>query len=471
MLLTPYPNHPSIVELPPEYRSGIECLYYKSSQRSKLIVTVSFGWSGFEAAFVLSATSEVYSGENQMAFALQVPLNLIRPQQQQNAVSLSRSSKCTAFARKQRCTLSISATLATPSDEKQLTHANNLALPIMVNSCMGKMGEAVIEAGISAGLHIVPASFGIQKDAGKTVEVGGKNIQVYGPSERETALASIVEQYQNLIVVDFTVPNAVNENAELYCKSGVPFVMGTTGGDRDLLYKTVQDANLYAVISPQMGKQVVAFLAAMDIMSKQFPGAFSGYTLEVLESHQATKLDTSGTAKAVISCFQKLGVDFDIDQVQLIRDPKQQVEMVGVPEEHLNGHAFHMYHLTSPDGTVSFEFQHNVCGRSIYAEGAIDAALFLAKKIQSKADKKIYDMIDVLREALKIVVTKVHPPWCVLWHGSAKKQVLLRMFSLNLGAKGIHIVVASLLLIDFHLLTQNPFADAMSKCFFLDMYE
>ena len=46
------------------------------------------------------------------------------------------------------------------------------------------------------------------------------------------------------------------ENAELYSKSGVPFVMGTTGGDRDLLYKTVQEANLYAVISPQMGKQV-----------------------------------------------------------------------------------------------------------------------------------------------------------------------------------------------------------------------
>jgi hypothetical protein len=34
----------------------------------------------------------------------------------------------------------------------------------------------------------------------------------------------------------------------------------------------------------------------------------------VKESHQAGKLDTSGTAKAVISCFKKLGVSFD-DQV------------------------------------------------------------------------------------------------------------------------------------------------------------
>lgn len=34
-----------------------------------------------------------------------------------------------------------------------------------------------------------------------------------------------------------------------------------------------------------------------------------------MESHQSSKLDTSGTAKAVISCFKKLGVSFDMDQV------------------------------------------------------------------------------------------------------------------------------------------------------------
>lgn len=34
-----------------------------------------------------------------------------------------------------------------------------------------------------------------------------------------------------------------------------------------------------------------------------------------------------------------------------------------VPEEHLLGHAYHTYRLTSPDGSVGFEFQHNVCGR------------------------------------------------------------------------------------------------------------
>jgi 4-hydroxy-tetrahydrodipicolinate reductase len=38
--------------------------------------------------------------------------------------------------------------------------------------------------------------------------------------------------------------------------------MGTTGGDRDRLYKTVDDSKVYAVISPQMGKQVMGFSAS-----------------------------------------------------------------------------------------------------------------------------------------------------------------------------------------------------------------
>ncbi|CAA3013359.1 4-hydroxy-tetrahydrodipicolinate reductase 1, chloroplastic-like [Olea europaea subsp. europaea] len=259
--------------------------------------------------------------------------------------------------------------------------SQNLGLPIMVNGCTGKMGRAVLEAAISAGLHPIPVALGGPLDSGKIVDIGGKEIEIHGTSQREDILSSVLTEYPNLIVVDYTVPAAVNENAALYCKVGVPFVMGTTGGDREQLYKTVENSNVYAVISPQMGKQVVAFLAAMEIMAEQFPGAFFGYHLQVMESHQASKLDVSGTAKAVISCFQKLGVSFEIDQVQLIRDPKLQIEMVGVPEEHISGHAFHMYHLTSPDGTVSFEFQHNVCGRSIYAEGTVDAILFLAKKV------------------------------------------------------------------------------------------
>ncbi|KAL2336121.1 hypothetical protein Fmac_010567 [Flemingia macrophylla] len=310
-----------------------------------------------------------------------------------NTLPVSQKRKSRLFP-----VVSMAATPVQTFLEKSTPSNLHTGVPIMVNACTGKMGKAVINAAEAAGVHVVPVSFGCEEESGRTFQIGEREFLVHGPSDRESVLASVLDKYPNLIVVDYTVPSAVNGNAELYCKVGVPFVMGTTGGDRDLLHKTVEDSKIYAVISPQMGKQVVAFLAAMEIMAEQFPGAFSGYSLQVLESHQASKVDASGTAKAVISCFNKLGVSFDMDQIKLIRDPRQQLEMVGVPEEHLSGHAFHMYHLTSPDDTVTFEFQHNVCGRSIYAEGTVDAVLFLAKKIEQKDHKRVYNMIDVLRE-------------------------------------------------------------------------
>jgi 4-hydroxy-tetrahydrodipicolinate reductase len=73
------------------------------------------------------------------------------------------------------------------------------------------------------------------------------------------------------------------------------------------------------------------------------------------------------------------------------------LQAFGVPEEHLRGHAFHTYSLKSDDGTVEFQFRHNVCGRRMYADGTADAVEFLAKQIRAGADRKVYNMIDVLK--------------------------------------------------------------------------
>jgi 4-hydroxy-tetrahydrodipicolinate reductase len=210
-------------------------------------------------------------------------------------------------------------------------------------------------------------------------------------------MQDVKREYPGVVIIDYTLPGAVMGNAAFYCEHGVPFVMGTTGGDRTKLVDDTRAAGVFAVIAPQMGKQVVAFQATMQNMAQNFPGAFEGYTLEVIESHQRSKVDTSGTAKAIVESFQGLGLSFNVNQIKKVRVRQAQVNDMHVPEDHIDGHAFHTYRLTSPDGTVSFEFQHNVCGRTIYAEGTVDATLFLHSKIQEGADRKVYDMVDVLR--------------------------------------------------------------------------
>ena len=80
-----------------------------------------------------------------------------------------------------------------------------------------------------------------------------------------------------------------------------------------------------------------------------------------------------------------------------MRDEESQLKF-GVPASALSGHAFHTYRLTSKDGSVTFELQHNVCGRRVYAEGTADAVAFVAsaRESQGGSKKRLFNMIDVL---------------------------------------------------------------------------
>ena len=49
----------------------------------------------------------------------------------------------------------------------------------------------------------------------------------------------------------------------------------------------------------------------MEMMADRFPGCFSGYKLAVVESHQRSKADTSGTAKAVVRSFNRMGLPLE----------------------------------------------------------------------------------------------------------------------------------------------------------------
>lgn len=274
----------------------------------------------------------------------------------------------------------------------------------MMNGLPGAMGQEVSQACIRRGMNLAPSALtGPNCPPECVVEEGDKKITVklVAPDgdNHLKALEEMQEKFgKDLIIIDFTHPSAVNPNTDLYTKRKCPFVIGTTGGDRDKMMKVTEDSETYAVIAPNMCKQIVAFQATMEHMAKSFPGAFGGYKMQLVESHQSTKADTSGTAKAMVSAFNSLGVqsfsDGDIEKVRKAEDQKA----MGIPEEHLNGHAWHTYTLTSQDGSVQFEFKHNVCGRRTYAEGVADAVQFLAQKIKTSSKKRIYNMIDVLGE-------------------------------------------------------------------------
>lgn len=296
--------------------------------------------------------------------------------------------------------------------------ASSGAPSLIVNGLPGAMGVEIAQACLRRGLRLAPFALtgpgqpeSISVDDGN----GGEAVEVrlFPPEGRDELAACMLDTYGgegagSFVCIDFTHPSAVNGNAEWYSQHGLPFVMGTTGGDRDLLHKCVDDAGLYCVIAPNMAKQIVALQAALERMATDFPGAFSGYALSVAESHQSTKADTSGTAKAISAHLATLTAesDFTEERIERVRDPDEQLAGGGtshrgvspVPDDAIDGHAYHTYSMLSADGKVEFQVRHNVQGRSTYAEGTVDAAVFLSKRMASGTDsRRRFNMIDVLK--------------------------------------------------------------------------
>jgi len=270
-------------------------------------------------------------------------------------------------------------------------------IKVMVNGLPGNLARKVAGYLLTDGrFELVPHSLTGPEIRESEDIIDGLSVKLIQADQRDSQIEQIKQSLGEFLSVDFTHPSAVNSNAEFYCRYGVPFVMGTTGGDRQKLEAMVASSSIAAVIAPNMAKQIVGFQAMMEYAADNFPDLFKGYSLEIKESHQQGKADTSGTAKAMVGYFKRLGISFSADEIIRMRDPEVQKTQWGIPEEYLSGHGWHTYSLVSEDQTVRFAFTHNVNGREVYVRGTVDAILYLSKKVQAGARGQMFNMIDVL---------------------------------------------------------------------------
>ena len=271
-------------------------------------------------------------------------------------------------------------------------------IKLMINGMPGDMAATAAKHTLNdKRFELIPYSLTGPEITENEYLLDGVTVRLIHLNEREQLIEEIKHTQGNFITADYTHPSAVSGNAEFYCKKHLPFVMGTTGGDRKFIENTVKASATAAVIAPNMSKQIVGFQAMLEYAANTFPGLFEGYSLEVKESHQKGKADTSGTAKAIVQYFNKLGTPFSENEIRKERDPDVQRDVWGVPAAYLKGHGWHTYTLISGDGTVKFEFKHNVNGRDVYAKGTLDAVLYLSQKINQGAKSTVYSMIDVLK--------------------------------------------------------------------------
>jgi len=181
----------------------------------------------------------------------------------------------------------------------------------------------------------------------------------------------------------------------LYCKNKIPFITGTTGGNRQLLTKLVEESEISAVIAPNMSVPIVMLMDMIAFAATNYPNALRDWELQIVEGHQASKKDVSETTLAIGELVKDLSVNYSSSHMRAVRDEIEQ-RLMGIPEFALGGHGWHKYSLISPDGNVMLGFEHNINGRDTYVNGTLMALDFLIKKVAESVKGKCFLMKDVM---------------------------------------------------------------------------
>jgi 4-hydroxy-tetrahydrodipicolinate reductase len=121
----------------------------------------------------------------------------------------------------------------------------------------------------------------------------GKVGSVLGPALVEAGHELVDSSQDAEAAVDFTRPDAVEENVRTCLEDRVPVVVGTTGFDQKRVDALAREHGLPVFYAPNFALGAVLMMRFAEEAGKVLPNA------EIVELHPETKLDApSGTAKA-----------------------------------------------------------------------------------------------------------------------------------------------------------------------------
>lgn len=267
------------------------------------------------------------------------------------------------------------------------TGARIVRTPIFISGLPGKMATLIAETlAQNESYDLLPLGMSSRKHNFEYIDIHGQKLLLRDFCPKKSAPGTIA--------IDFTTPQNATLNAIHYVSLGIPFVMGTTGGDRRAMEEAVRSSQISAVIAPNMAVSIVEVQDEIKNLIDTSPNAYLGWRMTIRESHQATKRDVSGTAKALQAQLERLGAVME-GEIESIRDPQTQRQL-GI--QNLEAHGYHWITLTSPQGEVK-RYPTVIEGRQPYVNGTLMAVKFLARKMREGSRGEVFTMSDVIEDA------------------------------------------------------------------------
>ncbi|GAB3701250.1 4-hydroxy-tetrahydrodipicolinate reductase [Halorubrum pallidum] len=251
-------------------------------------------------------------------------------------------------------------------------------LRVVVTGAGGRMGREVIEA--ANGREGVAVAAAVNRSP--IDPVAGVEVR-----DADDLTALLTDEPVD-VLVDFTGPASAVAYAEACADAGVPMVTGTTGfegGQTDSL-RAASDA-----VPVLKASNFARGVAALRRAVREAAAALPGYDVELTETHHNGKRDApSGTAKSILDDVE--GVRDDLDERVHGRegDAPRDAGEIGVHARRA-GDVTGEHEVLFAGNRESIELTHRAGDRGVFAEGALDAAVWLAGR-----DPGWYDFGNVL---------------------------------------------------------------------------
>ncbi len=251
---------------------------------------------------------------------------------------------------------------------------------IAINGYNGKMGQAVAAAVAASYEGRARVSYGIDVIADTKGEA-------YVYSFRE----SVPEDAHADVMIDFSNASATASLVEFCISRRIPVVIATTGiskEDERLIEAAASEIPVFRSANMSVGVCLIKDLARKA-------AAFLGedYDIEIVERHHNRKLDApSGTALAIADAINEAEngayiYEYDRHAKRAERD-KHEIGISSVRGGNIVGD--HEIIFAGQNDVI--EITHRAMSRSLFADGAVKAALFIKDKPAG-----LYDMESIIK--------------------------------------------------------------------------
>lgn len=254
-------------------------------------------------------------------------------------------------------------------------------IKLAVVGCAGRMGlEIIKEIKKSPNCELVSAV-----EEKKSKYLNRKTGKIIISDNKETAFKKVD------VIVDFSTPTSSIESTKVALKLKKKLVIGTTGLNNSQIKKIKKASKKIAILfAPNMSVGINLLLTLVRDTSKIL---FDKGTAEILDIHHKYKKDApSGTALALGNAIAE-GKNTSLNKISSMRPNKFRKKQ----NNKVNFFCKRQGNVIGEHSTIfsnkgeEVELKHKAFNRSIYAVGAIRAAIWI-----NKARRGFYKMSDVL---------------------------------------------------------------------------